>query len=416
MNMLPRVFCLLIAALLLAGSVQDAEAQIWKRAKERAKKRLNERVEQKTDEAVDKTVDKAVDKGEEGIESAIEGAFARMGEKAAEEQMVEFDLGPNATGPAGAAQVQYRSATSINYGGKLGALTATLMGGQGFGNALETVTLSATHQRTDDGESSTIVDLENERFIMLYHAGKTYVEKTFDEMAEEAAAQLDAAKKGVSSQQPDDEDVDLDAQYSVTTNRTGQRESINGSVAEQILLQVQLDVSGTDKETGETGEAGIHVISDLWMTDELAGYETMQQFNQRMGEQFGESIRGVSSSDFITMMAQMGQDPRLGESVQKASDEVAKVPGMPVRSTIYLVLAPTGAEIDVEKAMQPAEEGEGGLEGLMKLAESMDESGSGEVQEQVTLLSITTQVADLQPNSDVSFEIPEDYTPADGNR
>ena len=416
MKTLPRVFCLLIAGLLLAGSVQDAEAQIWKRAKDRAKKRLNERVEQKTDEAVDKTVDKAVDKGEEGIESAIEGAFARMGEKAAQEQMVEFDLGPNATGPAGASQVQYRSATSVNYGGKLGALTATLMGGQGFGNALETVTMTANYQRTDEGDNSTIVDLENERFIMLNHAAKTYVEKTFDEMAEEAAAQLDAAKKGASSQQPDDEDVDLDAQYSVTTDRTGQRESINGSDAEQILLQVQLDVSGTDKETGETGEAGIHVISDLWMTDELAGYKTMQQFNQRMGEAFGESIRGVSTSDFITMMAQMGQDPRLGASVQKASDEVAKVPGMPVRSTIYLVLAPTGAEIDVEKAMQPAEEGEGGLEGLMKLAESMDESGSGEVQEQVTLLSITTQIADLQPNSDVSFEIPEDYTPADGTR
>ena len=416
MKTLPRIFCLLIAALLLAGSAPDAEAQIWKRAKERAKKRLNERVEEKTDEAVDKTVDKAVDKSEESIENAIEGAFARIGEKAAEEQMVEFDLGPNATSPAGASQVQYRSATSINYGGKLGALTAALAGGQGFGNVLETITLTSTHQRTDEGDNSTIVDLENERFIMLDHAAKTYMEMTFEEMAEEVTEQLDAAQQAASTQAPDEDDIDIETQYSVTTDRTGQRETVNGSEAEQILLNVQLDVSGTDKETGETGQAAVHVITDLWMTDKLAGYQTMQAFNRRMGEQFGEDIRGVSNSDFVNMFAQIGQNQDLGVSAQKAAEEIGKMPGMPVRSTMYFVLAPAGADVDVEKAMQPAEETGGGLEGLIKMAESMDESGSGEVQEQITLLSITTQIADLQPTSDASFEIPEDYTPVGGTR
>ena len=408
MKKLTRTLCLLLMALLMAGAVQDADAQIWKRAKERAKKKIDERVERRTDEAVDK----AVDKGEEGLEDAVNSAVARMGEAAAEEQVEQYDLGPNATGPAGAAQVQYRSVTSIDFGGGLGALSR--MVGQGMGNTLETVTVTSTHQRTDDEETSTVVDVEDERFIMLNHARKEYTEKTFAEMAEEAAEQVEAAKESVAKERDRaDEDVDVETDFAVTTDRTGRKEAVNGSDAEQILLHIQLDVSGTDKETGETGEAAMHAIVDLWMTDELAGYKTMQQFQRQMGEAFGASVTGASSADFAGMFAQMGQDPRLGSSLEKAAEEMGKMPGIPVRSAIYLVLAPADAEIDVEKAMAAPETGEGGLAGLMKMAENMDQNGSGEVTEQLTLLTLTTQIADLQPTSDASFDIPEGYKRVD---
>ena len=405
MNMLTRTLCLFTVALLMAGAFQDADAQIWKRAKERAEKKINERIEQRTDEAVDKTVEK----GEEGLEDAVNGAVARMGEAAAEEQMKEYNLGPNATSPASARQVRYRTVTSVDLGGGLGALSR--MAGQGLGSTLETVTLTSTHQRTDDEETSTIIDLEGERFILLDHARKEYTEKTFAEMAEEAAEQLDAAKQSLSEQ---DEDVDVATEFAVTTDRTGRRDVVNGAEAEQILLKIRMDVSGTDQETGQTGEAAMHVIVDTWMTDRLAGSETMQQFQRRMGERFGEHVTGVSGADFAALFAQMGQDPRMGTSLKQAAEEMQKMPGMAVRSATYLVLAPAGAEIDVERAMAAPEKGESGLAGLMQMAESME--GSGEVTEQITLVTVTNQIADLQPSKDASFDVPKDYKRVDSMR
>lgn len=404
MKKLTRIVCLSIVAVLLAGAVQDADAQIWKRAKERAKEKINERVERRTDEAVDE----AVDKGEEGVESAVKGAVARMGEEKAAEQVEQYNLGANATGPVDAPQVQYRSATSFDLGGWLGAMARVAR--QDLSGDVETVTTSATHQRTDGNGVSTIIDTENKRFITLNHERKTYTEKSFEEMAAEVEAQMEQLKESAEEEQ-EGSNTDVELAFDVTTNRTGRTETVNGSSAEQALLLIRTDVTATDAETAEMAEGAFHTIVDLWMTEDLAGYETMQAFQKRMAASLGEQLAG--NGDLSSMLTMMSRDPRLGSSMKKAVEEMQKMQGVPVRSTIYLVAAPKGAELDLELAMRPVPEAKG-LSGLMKMAEEMSESQ--EVAEQVTLLSLTTQIADLQPNRDVAFEIPEGYTRVDGTQ
>src|SRR5690606_17693435 len=109
-----------------------------KRLKERAQERIQKNVE----------------------EEAADAAAGAIEKKMAESE--ELNLGPNASGPANAPYLRYTNTTSID----LGAITrvASLFG-KNLNKITETVALNGDYQRSDTENSSTIIDLENDRFI-----------------------------------------------------------------------------------------------------------------------------------------------------------------------------------------------------------------------------------------------------------
>jgi len=420
MKRIRNLFILLILAALIGP--QTADAQLLKRAKERAQKRIEERLQRKADDAVDDAVDEAAD----GVEDAARSAVERRIDEAS--KPVELNLGPNASGPANAAHVRYVSSTTMDLGA-LGTVARLL--GQDLGNLSQTVSLSGLRQRSDEGTTSTIIDLENDRMISLNHEKKQYSVLTFAEMAEKmdeaAAAMRDQAKAegAVSSQDTEagsdteeGSDVEADFTFDMSVDRTGNVQTIHGSPSEQVLLAVRTDfeVQGEDDQQEETSVRGVmFALVDTWTTKEIAGSETMEKFQLAMAQKMGEE---VGKTDIGAAIGAIGQDPRLGASMAKASEEMQNLDGMPVRSTMHFILAPEGHQLDVQAALQPpADQSSGGMSGLAQMAEGMEANGgeAGEISQQMTLLRITTQISDLQvdPIPDDFFDIPADYSQVD---
>jgi hypothetical protein len=414
MKRIRNLFILLILAALIGP--QTADAQLLKRAKERAQKRIEERLQRKADDAVDDAVDEAAD----GVEDAARSAVERRIDEAS--KPAELNLGPNASGPASAAHIRYVSSTTMDLGA-LGTVARLL--GQDFGNLSQTVSLSGLRQRSDEGTTSTIIDLENDRMITLDHEKKQYSVLTFAEMAakmdEAAAAMKDQANAegAVSSQDAEaGSDAEADFTFDLSVDRTGNVETIHGSPSEQVLLAVrtEFEVEAEDDQEEKTSVRGVmYALVDTWTTKEIAGSETMEKFQLAMAQKMGEE---VGKTDIGAAIGAIGQDPRLGASMEKASEEMQNLDGMPVRTTMHFILAPEGHQLDVQAALQPpADQSSGGMSGLAQMAESMEANGgeAGEISQQMTLLRITTQISDLQVDSipDDFFDIPADYSQVD---
>ncbi|HEX7071962.1 MAG TPA: hypothetical protein VF190_14200, partial [Rhodothermales bacterium] len=346
----------LIVLLIAAAFVlpQSADAQLLKRLKERAQERIQKNVEE---EAAD----------------AATGAIER---KMSESE--ELNLGPNASGPANAPYLRYTNTTSVDLGalGKVASLF-----GQKLNKIQETVALSGDYQRSDTETNSTIIDLENDRFITLDHERKTYTIMTFEQMVEHMEQAMAQAQEGMAEAQAeeaataDDDDVEGDVQFDVKVEKTGKRESVNGTPAEQVLLTIRADfeVKGTDDE-GNTEEAKgtAYALVDSWTTKALAGSATLEAFQRRMGEKMGAEMR---DSNLGTSLSAMGLDPRMSGLMTEAGRELEKLEGAVVRSTMHLILVPEGQELDVQAA----------LDG------TTDENA-----QQATLAKITTQISDLK--------------------
>lgn len=403
MNRITRLLILLVLAALVLPDTADA--QLLKRLKDRAKERVEKRVEDKADEAVDKAVDKAAD----NVEDAAMSAFERRTTPEA------LNLGENADGPADAPYVRYRSTTSMDLGamGKMARLF-----GKELEHQTETVSFSGQRQRTDDENQSTIIDLESNSMIMLDHKNRQYSMWTFSDMAErldEAMTQMQG-QAGQEQPAPNREDLETEISFDMSVDRTGRKESINGSPSEQLLLKLRadFDIQAKDESGEEAHVRGTtYALIDTWTSREIAGFETIQGFQRSMGEKMGASF---AEGDVGSSLEAMGMGPQLGMLMQEASKELQELDGFVVRSTTHLVLVPEGEELDVEAALRPSSgDAAGSANALAAMAAGMEDGENAAPAQQVTLMRITTQVSDLQVDAlpDDHFAIPPDYKKVD---
>lgn len=397
---------LLLAAVVFPGT---ADAQLLKRIKERAKERVERKVEDKADQAVDSAVDEAA----EGVEDAAASAFERK------TRAEDLNLGPNATGPANAPQVRYRSTTSMNLGA-LGRMARLF--GKEIENQSETIAISGERQRTDADNQSTIIDLDTGNFVTLDHERRQYSVWSFDEMMQrmdEAVAEMEKqaeapAAQPQTEQRSDEQDVEADVEFDMSVDRTGRKETINGAPSEQVLLTIRadFDVRSTDESGQEESVQGTtYALVDSWTSSELAGIETINDFQRRMA---GQMAADLQASETGASISAMGLDPRMGELMKEAGEELEALDGMVVRSTMHLVLVPEGQELDVEAVLNPTDAG-GDAGALEQMAANAEAEGDASPTQQFTLLRVTTQVSDLQiePLPDDYFEVPADYKKVD---
>lgn len=390
---------LLLSALALPNT---ADAQLLKRLKERAQDRIEDRAERKAEQAVDKAVDEAA----ESVEDAAASAFERR------TRAKELNLGANAEGPANAAQVRYVSTTSMNLGaiGRIGRLF-----GRDLENTTETVAISGNRQRTDSGNESTIIDLDGFRMITIDHEKKQYWEMSFQAMMERmdaALAEMKDQKVAAEQQAGDQPEVKGDVKFDFSLDKTGRTDIVNGTPSEQVILTVRADfeLEGENEEGQQEQVRGTtYAVMDTWNSKQLAGIETIQAFSLRMGEKMGDTMQ---KTEIGPSLAAMGLDPRTSDVMDKAAEEMQKFDGMTVRSTMHLVLVPEGQALDVDAVLNPANAGGGRMAQLAAAAEANEGEGPGQ---QMTLLSITTQLSDLQvdPLPADYFDVPAGYKQVD---
>jgi len=317
------------------------------------------------------------------------------------------------------ADVKQESTTTMEFKGTLGTMMK-LFGGN---RPVSSITyVSNDLLRTDNLDKknkvkdSNIIDLENELFININHQKKYYTKMTFAEWQDMMKSQFDNADESHDVSDAN-ETTDVKVEFDVNVEKTGEFENIAGIKAEKIILTLKIrgkaneqnEESGTDAATA-TGE--MTVTSTNWMSDDVEGYEEIENFYKKMAEKmeimpgkmnFGEMFKKISMSN-----------PQLGEAMQKLSEEMKEMKGFAMKThTVY--------ETQGTQTVESSESGEeettniptslGGLfKGLgskmAKNAQTDDSDSDSNV-----IMESTTEITNFE-NSDLDasvFEIPANY-------
>ena len=165
----------------------------------------------------------------------------------------------------------------------------------------------------------------------------------------------------------------MNVTYKVAVDRPGQREKIAGSDAERVFITITMEGEAT-KDDGKTAPVGTMVfLMDQWFAKDapqIAAYREFQRaYAQKAGQEFRSQAEGIQAA--------FAGDPRIKDGFDAAAKELQKVPGVPLRSTTYVVVVPVGMTFDRPLALNEAtaaakadsakkdEKPKGGFRGMM---------------------------------------------------
>lgn len=324
---------------------------------------------------------------------------------------------------AGAQDLRYETATKAEFAGAMGTVMrmAARMGG-GSTETLETTSIKGGKMRTDTERSSTIVDLDERRFITINHSAKTYQIMTFDEMAQMAQRMSAEARGGqagrgdqaAANRDPNDPEVNF--KFSIEDAR--QRDQVAGYDASRAYLTMEAEGQYTPEGSDTREVAGsLVVFTDLWSSRSTPALTARRTFDSTMAQAYGKAAASLAQG----MAGAFASDPKLRAGMEKAAQEAAKIEGLPVRSTTHFVMVPAGKPFDRTAAMapKPAQQNaaqqslRGALSGLMggRGRQAQQASATGDAPTQATFLTVTTEVRNITLESLAAslFEPPAGY-------
>jgi len=114
-----------------------------------------------------------------------------------------------------------------------------------------------------------------------------------------------------------------------SVKETGQTQVINGMTAREVILTIEFE--GTDPKTNQKATM-MTVTSDMWLAPNVAGYQEVQSFYQRMAQKLAWTP-GMSA-----MMT--GQQSK---GMAALYQEAAKLSGVPVRQITKMGFSGAGA-------------------------------------------------------------------------
>jgi len=325
--------------------------------------------------------------------------------------------------PLAGQDVTYTSRTSMDMGGAMNAIMniAARMGG-GSTETVEKQYIKGRRMRTDANESSsTILDMEGGRWLSLDHEARTYIEVSMDSlmaMAQGMARTMGQAGAAERAEPTDPSASEVDYSFDVSVDRTGREERIAGYQAEQVLLTIEMEARGVPE--GEQQEQGgrMVLLSDLWVSTDVPGYQAMRDLQTEQGTRMAGSASDMSG----VIGALGGQDPRQRAAMERAGEEMSKVEGMPVRTTMHMVMVPLDQPFDRDAVLeaQPQQQasgggGVGGLVGGLLGRRRQEPPPQEQAPTQVKLLTVVDELIEVSTSSipDSMFEVPEGYRRVD---
>ena len=331
--------------------------------------------------------------------------------------------------------IKYTTTSKVQFAGALGrAMNFAARLGGGSTDVDGTLHLKGNKLLQTDGDQATLIDLDGERMVMLDHKRKTYTSMSFADFGrkmDEMRAQMDEAAAEASVEpaqevdQTDAEQPSTEFKFDFQVDATGEKSEVNGHDAERVWMTILMEAVSTEEpqDGNQPEEQGTLVIaSDVWLTQELKGYEELQDFYMRYAEKFGEEVLGEAEMQSLSGVLEQAfaSDPRMQEGMERMAAETAKMKGVDVKNVTHIVLVAPGEEFKPElvfKAEPKAEKKKRGLGGFAKKlaqqamgAENADDEPR-EAQTQQTILTMTTEMKEYSTASLPAsvFEIPADY-------
>jgi hypothetical protein len=225
------------------------------------------------------------------------------------------------------ADLKYEELTQIS-GGVMEGVTKTLgfFGMKGLNNTQSTTYIKGDRLRRDEFSnnqltSSEIISLDQEQIITIDHKKKSYSVVTFEEMRKKMEEALEKMNKVEKTPQKEAKDPDVKWEPKISVKSTEETRVINGYNTRHVILSIQME--GQDQKSKEKGAFGAD--SDLWLTQEITGFQEQRNFYQKYAEKMGypQMARNLG-------MAPMAQDPRMGQVAEELRKQAEKMEGVPV--------------------------------------------------------------------------------------
>lgn len=302
-----------------------------------------------------------------------------------------------------AADVRSEQKTKIAFGGGLGRIVSVFGGKAAREGVVQTVAVSGDRKMTVTDRTGQLIDLAEEKIYDIDFKRRRYTVTTFAELRqrlEEAQAKaredMEKAEGRDGSAEPQKK-MEID----VVSKETGERKTINGFDARQVVTTITVREEGKTLEEG----GGMVLTSDSWLTAGAQELKEIEAFDRR----YAEKLAGVVGSA-EQLAAAMAIYPALKEALGRARVEGAKLEGTPVSTvlTVEGVKSPeqTRAEADADQG------GGGGLGGMlarrmMRRKKADDESAGGG---RTAIMTTTTEVLSVSASvTPDAVAIPADF-------
>jgi hypothetical protein len=182
-----------------------------------------------------------------------------------------------------------------------------------------------------------VIDLKAETITEIDFEKKTYSVMTFEQMRQMLSQ--------MQQKMADKKDNKADVKFKVSVKDTGVKKTINGFETKEAVITLQME--GTDKETGQTGD--LSVMSNMFLTPAIPGYEEVQEFQKRMAAKLNWS----PSSGGMGMM-----QPGAGQGMAELMKESSKLNGVPVHQLTRMgSMAAITAAANAPEGSQPQQQG-----------------------------------------------------------
>ncbi|MBT8334955.1 MAG: hypothetical protein KJO11_00020 [Gemmatimonadetes bacterium] len=264
--------------------------------------------------------------------------------------------------------IRYTEETHVEFAGMMG----TMMSAFGDQDPMETTTwMQDGLLRTDDGTTSTIVNLAEGSYTFIDHETRTFFRATFEEMMAGLENMADGTLQGAppagdeapaeDEMPPEEEEPRVEAEFDFDADRTGERRTFGDYEAERVILTMTVEFLAEDEE-GDMQEAGDMVmVNDMWISAE---FPTGAEFLEGEGAEWVEDMQ-ASSED--TMGRIMEANPQVGVAMERMQEEMEGLEGTTLESLAYVVLVTPGRELDRDAVLalneQPLSEGLGSVVG-----------------------------------------------------
>jgi hypothetical protein len=215
-----------------------------------------------------------------------------------------------------------------------------------------------TRLRTDDNDSSSIVDMAEGRYTMVNHEDKSYYTITMAQMQSQMEqAQEQMAEQNPMAQQGPPPNASFEVKMS--TDRTGRTRDFGGYSAEQVLITMEMVPTSPEAEQSAAMMGNMVLFTEIWMSTDFPGADEYRAAQERMGEAFME---GGGADMAGGMAGAMMGNPGMREALEKNAEVMKDLEGVPVRTVTHMVTVPAGMEFDPDAVLaaedQPLESGD----------------------------------------------------------
>lgn len=249
--------------------------------------------------------------------------------------------------------------------------------------------------------TSEIIDLENELLISVDHKKKRYTQMSFDEWRQKMQEALQEIHEMETEREEEQAEYEREYSYDFDIEVADKPEEVHGFEASKLTMTV--DVFSREKGSDGDPVREMTVITDHWLSPELAGNDEINFFNTKLMEKLAVD---PEEAEMDRMFEQLSQtNPQLAEAMKRMEDEKSKLDGVPIKTVMVFEAYKPESEEEPEE-----ETGGGGLfGGLKKKATKKVLGGGGEDSGKV--LEIKSDILEHSTSAidSDSFTVPENY-------